>query len=144
MASTPRKDLKPPILIGRADLGTLQGLLGRATAASSATELLDDELSRAEVADQDQLHHICRIGSQVTYEDTDTGLTRTIQLVLPGEADIDLGRVSVLSYVGAALIGLGAGTEFAWSDGSDRRHHIRVLAVDNSGIGSDTKAGAKR
>ena len=55
------------------------------------------------------LHGVVRMGSKVVYRDETTGLQRAVALVYPHEADIGLGRISVLTAVGAALIGLSVG-----------------------------------
>ena len=49
------------------------------------------------------------MGSQVVYRDEGTGRIREVALVYPHEADINLNRISVLTPVGAALIGLAEG-----------------------------------
>ena len=62
-------------------------------------------------------------GDWLHYIDGRASDPRRIQIVLPNEADIDAGKVSVLSYVGAGLIGLVEGHTIAWTDpsGADRR-----------------------
>lgn len=49
------------------------------------------------------------MSSQVRYRDEKAGRIRDVTLVYPHEADIDLNRISVLSPVVAALIGLSVG-----------------------------------
>ena len=46
---------------------------------------------------------------------TDAGEERTVTLVFPGEADIAEGRISVLTPIGIALIGLAASVLMLWS-----------------------------
>lgn len=48
------------------------------------------------------------MGSRVTFRDDVTAQVRTVVLVDPEEADLSEGRISVLTPVGAALIGLSA------------------------------------
>jgi regulator of nucleoside diphosphate kinase len=38
----------------------------------------------------------------------------TIQLVFPGEADYEEGRISTMAPIGTALIGYGAGDTVEW------------------------------
>ena len=47
----------------------------------------------------------------------------------PGEADIEKGFVSVLTPVGAALIGLTAGQAIDWTDRDGRTRRLHVLEV---------------
>lgn len=49
------------------------------------------------------------MGCFVEYRDEETGQERLVQLVYPIEADPIVGRISVLTPVGAALIGLSEG-----------------------------------
>ncbi|HXT42077.1 MAG TPA: GreA/GreB family elongation factor [Candidatus Angelobacter sp.] len=65
------------------------------------------ETERAKVvADDCDLRGIVRMGSQVRYCVDKAGHIRNAVLVYPHEADISLKRISVLTPVGAALIGL--------------------------------------
>jgi len=65
------------------------------------------ETERAKVvADDCDLRGIVRMGSQVRYCVDKAGHVRNAVLVYPHEADISLKRISVLTPVGAALIGL--------------------------------------
>ena len=76
--------------------------------------VLTEELERAHVlADGPSGHSIC-MGSEVEFRDDTTGKVQTATLVYPGDADISLGRISVLTPVGTALIGLGAGDSITW------------------------------
>ena len=47
--------------------------------------------------------------SEVIFRDDATGLQKRVTLVYPKSADIEEGRISVLTPIGAALIGLAAG-----------------------------------
>jgi regulator of nucleoside diphosphate kinase len=121
---------KPRILITSQDLELLESMVGPSTFRTAAIELLEEELSRAAVVNDDfSARSFCRIGSWVTYEDLGSGQIRNIQIVLPGEADIDKRRVSVLSAVGASLLGLAPDAEFGWTDDNGRPHRLKVLSV---------------
>ncbi len=64
----------------------------------------------------------------------DLGMNREFRyrLAFPGEADIDAGRISVLSPLGAALLGRTTGEEFSYqSPGGPVR--MRVLEVETEG-----------
>ena len=68
------------------------------------------EMNRANVVPDDaDLRDVVRMGSQVRYCDDKTGDVRDVVLVYPHEAQIPLKRLSVLTPVGAALIGLSVG-----------------------------------
>lgn len=121
---------KPRILITAQDLEILESMVDLSPSRNAALNLLEEELSRAVVVNQDlKARAFCRIGSWVTYEDLASGQVRTIQIVMPAEADIDKSQVSVLSLVGVSLLGLVADAEFSWTDDKGRPHSLRVLNV---------------
>jgi regulator of nucleoside diphosphate kinase len=57
---------------------------------------------------------------------------RRVQLVLPKDADIDAGRVSILSYVGAGLIGLKEGQSINWPDTSGAARKLTLVKVEDA------------
>ena len=69
------------------------------------------------------------LGSLVTFTDGGTGVARSVRLVLPAEADISQGRVSILSLVGAGLIGLRAGQSIEWPTQDGRLRRLTVTEV---------------
>lgn len=73
------------------------------------------------------------LGSTVEFHDAGADETRTVRLVLPGEADIAAGRVSVLSLVGAGLIGLSEGQKIDWPTQDGRLRRLTVLRVRPAG-----------
>lgn len=126
--SAPRRD--PPLLIGDRSEALLRGIARAAMlrAPEVAGRLLD-EVDRADVvAESDVPDDVVRIGSFVTYQVRLTGSINTIRLVPPREADLRKSRVSVVSEVGAALIGLKPGQQIEWEFGG-RRHVLEVLRV---------------
>ncbi|MEX1147567.1 MAG: nucleoside diphosphate kinase regulator [Sphingomonadales bacterium] len=94
-----------------------------------AARLLE-EIDRAIVVDADKMPaHVVTIGSEVTYRDNTTGLAETVTLVFPRDADIAQGRASVLTPIGAALIGLAEGDTLDWTIRSGKRRLLTVLTV---------------
>lgn len=93
-------------------------------------EELAEELDRAIVVPLEQLpSDVVTMHARFTYADQLTGTLREIELVYPEEADPAHGKISVLTPVGSAMIGLRVGQEIAWDfpDGSTRR--LRVVSV---------------
>lgn len=88
------------------------------------------EIERAELHDAESMpdDHV-RLNSKVSFVDERGGQVRDVTLVLPSEANIAEGRISILTPIGAALYGLGTGDCIHWPDlrGSQRR--IRILRV---------------
>jgi regulator of nucleoside diphosphate kinase len=122
---------RPPILLSDADHGILVGLaLSGARRNPDAARLLMEEADRAELVPAARLPaHVVALGSQVVFTDEGNGVTRRVQVVLPSEADIGQGRISILSLVGAGLIGLKAGQAIDWPLQDGRLRRLRVLEV---------------
>lgn len=59
---------------------------------------------------------VITMGSSVEFLDDNGADPRTVTLVYPSEADISEGRISILTPVGAALIGLRSGQSILWPD----------------------------
>ena len=86
-----------------------------------ADELLS-EMDRATLASADAMPAgVVRMGSTVTFRNGGED-TRRITLVYPGQADIAENKISILTPLGTALIGLAAGQSVVWKtrDGKER------------------------
>jgi regulator of nucleoside diphosphate kinase len=70
-----------------------------------------------------------RMGSTVAFRDDTTGQVREITLTYPGRADIAAGRVSVLTPIGAALIGLSKDQTIAWQTPGGDWRPLTVLTI---------------
>ena len=93
-----------------------------------AQELLD-ELERAEIVeDKDVPGDVVRMGSTVTFK-SDDGHTRTLKLVYPADESLDEHRISVMTPVGVALIGLGTGQSISWTARDGKHHRLTVTKV---------------
>lgn len=93
--------------------------------------MLLEELDRAEVYAPGTLpKDVVTMGSKVSFEDAGTGKARDVQLVYPQDADIDAGRVSILSPVGIGLIGMRAGSEILWPDRDGKARLLKILRVE--------------
>jgi regulator of nucleoside diphosphate kinase len=121
----------PPITITTVDLERLNLLAnGNMTRVPYAAELLAREIDRANIVPPQQaLHGLVRMGSRVTYRDDTSGAVREVEVVFPHEADIDQGRVSVLTPVGAALIGLSVGQTIAFETPNHEKRSLTVMRV---------------
>lgn len=122
---------RPPLLM------SVEGQLQLVALADAATRrhpvvagLLHEEADRTELVPAAELPATTvALGSLVEFHDAGAGETRTVRLVLPGEADIVAGRVSVLSLVGAGLIGLSEGQSIDWPTQDGRMRRLTVLRV---------------
>ena len=93
-------------------------------------DFLVDELERAELVPAVEVgHKVVTMNSRVRIMDPDTGESRTVSLVYPGEEDSLRGKVSVFTPVGTALLGLPEGARMEWRTLDGRRKSISVLEV---------------
>jgi regulator of nucleoside diphosphate kinase len=120
----------PAVIVGDSDHARLTNL---ATAAldrlPQAAEELLTELDRARVVADDAVpDNVVRMGSTVEFR-TEADQKR-VTLVFPVDADIAAGKVSVLTPVGAALIGLTKGESMTWSARDGRSHELTILDVE--------------
>lgn len=134
MTQLPQKThRKPKIVIGEIDHERLTGLA--TTALERMPEVAEEllaEMDRAKVVAPGKVPaDVVRMGSFVTF-DSDSAQHRRVQLVYPGEADIEQGRISVLTPIGAALIGLAAGQSIAWTARDGKKHVLTVTAVEQA------------
>ncbi|MGQ7794466.1 nucleoside diphosphate kinase regulator [Faunimonas sp. B44] len=130
-----RKDLDgkrlPRIVVGESDHDRLTSLAHLALdSQSDAAEALLAEMERAVVVPDRKLSaKTVRMGSTLAYR-ADEGEPRRVTLVFPKEADIAAGKVSVLTPIGAALIGLAEGQSILWTARDGRQHRLTVEAVE--------------
>lgn len=100
-------------------------------ARRSAPEVADrllEEIERADLRPREAIPaDVVTIGSTVTFRDG--ARTQQVELVLPADADVDRHRVSVLTPIGAALLGLAAGQRIQWEMGYGRVGVIEVIDV---------------
>ena len=88
------------------------------------------EIERAEIHSQASLpSDAVTIGSEVEFFDLAHERTHHVQIVMPAEADIAAGRISVLTPIGAGLIGLSEGQSIDWPDLEGRERRIRIVSV---------------
>jgi len=131
MTSGPKRLRKPAITMTRTDHERLSRLAESYAARNPemAEELLT-ELDRARVvADLRIPVDVVRMGSNVRFT-SDLGEVRRVTLVFPGDADIAEGKVSILTPIGTALLGLSAGQSIDWTARDGRIHRLTVESVE--------------
>jgi regulator of nucleoside diphosphate kinase len=91
---------------------------------------LADELDRAQVLPKGRhpVDVVC-MGSEVEFRDDTTGRIQSVTLVYPNEANIAEAKVSVLTPIGTALIGLHAGKSINWETRLGDLKRLTVLQV---------------
>lgn len=119
----------PPIAVTTNDFDRLRVL---AQASTHAAQMLAREIDRARIIEPEAAGgELVTMGSRVCFRDDVTGQERTVTLVYPDTADIDAGRLSVLTPIGAALIGLSVGQSIEWETPAGGLRSLTVDAVSN-------------
>lgn len=119
---------RPPVYASVEDAAALGDLAARASLAHPGAALLREEVGRLSVNAPRDLEYV-GLGSWVAYRDLRTKRERHVRIVRPEQADPEENHVSVLSPLGAALIGLAPGAIFRWSGPDGRLRAIKLLAL---------------
>lgn len=124
---------KPKIVVSDIDHERLTILAGNVSEKlEEVAEELMQELDRAKVVSQKKLPaDVVRMGSTVEFRSND-GHERKVTLVYPGEADIAQGKISILTPIGTALIGLTPGQSMSWTARDGKAHELSVISVINA------------
>ena len=92
--------------------------------------LLLEEIARARLHRPGRIDaKVVTMNATVAFVDEASGATRTVQLVMPAEADIAQDRISILTPVGAGLIGLSEGQSIVWPDRDGRERTLTIVSV---------------
>lgn len=124
-------DARPPIHLLAAESEMIASLALQAEDRYPVVAaMLLEEIERAELHERETLPETAvTLGSRVDFVDEKTSRLRTAELVLPAMANIGLGRISILTPMGAALYGLTAGQAIDWPDLDGHERRIRILRV---------------
>lgn len=134
-----RKPAPPRITIAADLLDHLEALAsGAMTRQPDLADRLLTELARARIVQPAQMPaDVVSIGNRVTYRDESNGREQVVTLVFPEDADIDAGRVSVMTPIGVALLGLQAGARFSWETRGGEMRDLTVVSVAPADAGGD-------
>lgn len=121
----------PSIVVSSRDFDRLEQLLdGPIRTGQETAILLMRELLRAELAEEGAMpDNVVSMGSLVKCIDESTGKQRELTLVYPHEASVERGRVSILTPVGSALLGLSTGATIDWPAPGGGNLRLRVTDV---------------
>jgi len=120
----------PQIVVSNADYERLTDLANASQARlPEVSEELLAEMDRAKVVDDTKVpRDVVRMGSTVTFR-SDDGHVRTLKLVYPADESLDEHSISVMTPVGAALIGLAVGQSISWTARDGKHHRLAVTKV---------------
>lgn len=121
----------PKVVINADDLAHLEGLAdGMMRRHPALADRLFDEIGRARiVAPAKMPKNVVSMGSTVTYRDETKGQEKSVTLVYPEQADITQLRISVMTPIGVALLGLAEGASFYWDTRENQRRMLTIISV---------------
>jgi regulator of nucleoside diphosphate kinase len=130
---TTRFEERPPLIIPVSDLRSLREVVVAAQPPhprAAVAAWLAEELDRATVVPPEVVPaQVVTMHTRVAYRDDVTDHVRRATLVFPGEEDASGPALSVLSPVGAALLGLSEGQSIRWRTASGGFRGVTVLRV---------------
>ena len=131
MATRHAGDVRPPLHLLASESDLIAGLALQAEHRQPVVAaMLLEEIERAELHEADTLPaDAVMIGSEVSFVDERSKRMRIVTLVLPVDANIAEGRISILTPMGAALYGLRAGDAIDWPDIDGKARQITIRRV---------------
>ncbi|MEJ5976950.1 nucleoside diphosphate kinase regulator [Novosphingobium sp. PS1R-30] len=122
---------RPPIHMIDSEAETLSNLaLGIEDRLPDVSAMLIEEISRATLHPRATIApEVVTMNAEVSFIDEASGAERCVRIVFPREADIAAGRISILTPVGAGLIGLGMGQSIVWPDRDGHERRLTIVAV---------------
>jgi regulator of nucleoside diphosphate kinase len=129
---TPRR-IRPSIVLSADDYERLSVLAHAARKhMPDLADELADEVGRARVlAKGEQPQRVVCMNSEVEFRDDTTGKIQRVTLVYPEHADISHRKISVLTPVGTALIGLEEDSSITWKTPNGDVRQLTVLSIRN-------------
>lgn len=120
-----------PITVTSQDHQRLSALASNNAARSSEIfEALTWELERALVVEPAKIPaNVVTMRSRVVIREKGSDRDQVYTLVYPGEEDIAIGYISILTPVGAALIGLAEGQTLSWTTRDGRTKELVVQSI---------------
>ncbi|MES3038669.1 MAG: nucleoside diphosphate kinase regulator [Bdellovibrionota bacterium] len=99
-------------------------------ADSNTAVVLGDELNRASIVPTHEVpKDVIAMNSSVRFVDQSNGRESVVTLVYPHDARIEEHKISVLSPVGSALIGLRVGDAIQWPLPQGRERTLKIIGV---------------
>ncbi|ABE38089.1 nucleoside diphosphate kinase regulator [Rhodopseudomonas pseudopalustris] len=119
----------PPITLRMCDVERLRNIAEAASDKYPQTaDFLAREIERAEILPDSQLlPGLIMMGSEVTFRDDISGQERCVTLVYPEAADVEANKISIITPIGAALIGLSAGQTIEFQTPGGRWRSLTVI-----------------
>ena len=123
---------RPDIVIGEEDRALVHRVLTEVNrdGFSSAAVLLQQELARARVVAAGAVPpSVVTLGTRFLYRDHEGEATRAVTLVAPGHARYGDTNISIMTLLGAALLGLSEGQSIGFRSLAGRIRTVSVLGI---------------
>lgn len=122
---------RPPIHMIDDEADLLTDLVSRAGEhPPELAAMLLAEIERAALHDAADIPpDVVTMNATIDFVDEASGDARTVQLVYPRDADFAAGRISIMTPVGAGLIGLRQGQSILWPDRDGKQRNLTVTRV---------------
>lgn len=120
---------KPDIVVSSTDYNRLGAMLDNLP-RSEVADLLASELERARILDTEQMPaDVVMMHTTVKFTVLSTGRESTYTLSYPREVNGSEDKLSVLTPVGSALIGMSVGQEIEWPLPDGKATRVRIDKV---------------
>jgi len=131
MSKSGTRSKRPPIILIDTEAEVLTDLaLAIEERAPDVSEMLMAEIARAKSSPRGRVPaDVVTMMSFVGVVDESTGAQRHIQLVYPRDADAEANRISILTPIGAGLIGMRVGQTISWPNRAGAHRSLRIVEV---------------
>lgn len=121
----------PPIAVKASEIDLLLNVAEQGSCAEPrASAFLKNEIGRAEILLEPQvLRGLVTMNCRVSFRDVGSSNEMSVELVFPEAANEAAGRISVLSPLGASLLGMSVGQTIQFVDERGARRTIVVTAA---------------
>ncbi|WP_138475593.1 GreA/GreB family elongation factor [Dyadobacter bucti] len=125
---------KTPVILGEEDFRMLKQFAEQFPSGNMHQMSLSYELNRAIVIEDDKVPPCCvRLNSLVKVREMMSNTEMEFSIVMPALANIAERKISVLTPMGAALIGLCKGEKVEWKMPGGIKH-FEILEVRQEGV----------
>ncbi len=121
----------PPIIVSTLDMERIDALLEQYPDPGPAEiEALRGELDRADVREPEQMpDNVVTMHSSVRFRIVDGGREFERTLVYPREIDGGDNKLSILTPVGSALLGLAVGAHIDWPSPGGKPTQVEIIEI---------------
>jgi regulator of nucleoside diphosphate kinase len=124
--------VEPTLKMTRSDAFELMSLAkANLRGSPDISSFLIGEIGRAALVERDETRNVVTMNSYVEFFYGLTDQRRTVKLVYPSEADVAKAKISVMTPIGAALIGLSKGQSIEWRTSRGGHRFLKVIEVIN-------------